>query len=203
FRQALALAEESDSQGSVLNSGRYLGSLGLISFQLGDLLTARHYYERGLELARKTDDLGGQAKILSYLGELMAAQNEFGQAITYYNQALETEGKRPVITSRSFYHSVLSALYLRAGGYQKAKETIDQALNSARELKTRLVEPQLLNVRGELHLRLNEPELAVKAYQESLQSNAGLDNPSYAWVAHAGLAMAYQRLGQLDQARAH
>lgn len=203
FQQALAGAKESNSPGSVLNSGRYLGNIGLVYFQLGDLITARHYYERGLELARKANDLGGQANIFSYLGELTLAQNEFGQAITYYKQALEMEGKRSGITPRSFYYSVLSALYLRAGDYQKAKETIEQALKSARELKTRLVELHVLNILGELHLRLNEPELAVKVFQESLQSNADLNNPSYAWVARAGLATAYQRLGQLDQARAH
>jgi len=203
FQQALAVAKESDSPGSVLNSGRHLGNIGLIYFKLGDLLTARHYYERSLELARNAKDLGGQANMFSHLGELMVAQNELGQAITYYKQALETEEKRPGITSRSFYYSVLPKLYLRAGDYQKAKEAIEQALKSARELKTRLEEPRLLNDLGDLHLRLNEPESAVKVYQESLQSNAGLDNPSYAWVAHAGLATAYQRLGQLDQARAH
>jgi CHAT domain-containing protein len=92
---------------------------------------------------------------------------------------------------------------LRAGDHQQAKEAIDQALKNARELKTPLVVPQLLNDLGELHLRLNEPEQAVKAYQELLQSNAGLDNPSYAWMAHSRLATAYQRLGQLDKARAH
>jgi len=203
FQYALAVAKESDSRGSVYDSGRHLGNIGLIYFKLGDLLKARHYYELGLELARKANDLGGQVNIFSYLGELMVAQNELGQAITYYKQALETEGKRPGITQRSIYYSVLSTLYLRAGDYQKGKETIYQALKNARELKIRLIEPQLLNDLGDLHLRLNEPELAVKVYQESLQSNAGLINPSYAWVAHAGLARAYQRLGQLEEARAH
>jgi CHAT domain-containing protein/Tfp pilus assembly protein PilF len=203
FQQALAVAKESDSRNSVINSGRNLSNIGQIFFRLGDLLAARHYYERGLELARDAKDLGGQANIFSYLGELMVAQNEVGQAITYYKQALDTEEKRSGITSRSFYYSVLPNLYLRAGDYQKAKEAIDQALKSARELKTRLEEPRFLNDLGDLHLRLNEPESAVKVYQESLQSNAGLDNPSYAWVAHAGLATAYQRLGQLDQAREH
>jgi CHAT domain-containing protein/tetratricopeptide (TPR) repeat protein len=203
FKQALAVAKESDSQGGVYDSGRHLGNIGQIYFKLGDLLMARHYYELGLEVARNAGDFRGQANIFSYLGELMAAQNELGQALTYYKQALEAEEKRPGITPRSFYYSVLSTLYLRAGDYQKAKETIDQALKNARELKTRLVELQLLNDLGELHLRLNEPELALKVYRESLQSNAGLDNPSYAWMAHAGLATAYQRLGQLDQARTH
>jgi CHAT domain-containing protein/Tfp pilus assembly protein PilF len=203
YQQALAVAQESNSRNSVRNSGRNLSNIGQIYFKLGDLLTARHYYERGLELARNANDLGGQAKIFSYLGELMVAQNDVGQAIAFYKQALEMEEKRYGITPRSFSYGVLSTLYLRAGDYQKAKETIDKALKSARELKIRMAEPQLLNDLGDLHLRLNEPESAVKVYQESLQSNAGLDNPSYAWVAHAGLATAYQRLGQLDQARAH
>ena len=203
FKHALAVAEESNSPASVASSGRYLGSLGSIHFKLGDLLTARHYYERSLELARNTKDLGGQANIFSYLGELMVAQNEPGQAITYYKQAVEAEEKRPGAPSRSSYFSVLPKLYLRSGDYQQAKEAIDQALKNAHELKTPLIVPQLLNDLGDLHLRLNEPEQAVKAYGESLQSNVGLDNASHAWVAHAGLATAYQRLGQLDQARAH
>ncbi len=203
FQQALAVAEESVNQVSIFDSGRYLGNLGRIYFKLGDLLTASHYYERGLEVARKANDLGGQANILSYLGDLMVEQNEVRQAITYYKQALKVEGQRPGITPRSFYYDVLSTLYLRDRDYQNAKETIDQALKSARELKTRLTEPKLLNTLGELYLQLNEPEQAVKAYQESLQSNALINNPSYDWVAHAGLATAYKRLGQLDQARAH
>jgi CHAT domain-containing protein/tetratricopeptide (TPR) repeat protein len=203
FQEALSVAKESDSRGSAYNSGRYLGNIGYLYFQLGDLLTAGHNYELGLELARKADDLAGQANILKNLGELMVAQKEFGRAITYYKQALETEEKRSGSTSRSFYYSVLLNLHLLTGDYQKAKETIDQALKNARELKTRLVEPQLFNYLGDLHLQLNEPEIAVKAYQDSLQSNDSLDNPSYALVAHGGLARAYQRLGQLDDARIH
>jgi CHAT domain-containing protein/Tfp pilus assembly protein PilF len=203
FHRALRVAEESNSPASIAHKGRYLGNLGHIHFELGDLLTARHYYERGLVLARDVKDFGGQANIFSNLGDLMVAQNELGQAITYYKQALETEEKKTGAISRSFYNGVISKLDLRAGDYQQAKEKIDQALKDARELKAILIVPLLLNNLGELHLRLNEPEQAVKAYGESLQSNVGLSNHSHAWVAHAGLATAYQRLGQLDQARAH
>ena len=203
YQQAFTIAKESDRPSSSINLRRHPSWIGDIYYALGDLDSAFQYFQLGLEMARKADDVPLQAVYLSCIGEIFIAWNDHNRAITYYKRLAEIEGGDANALYRLLLNDLLSVAYLRAGEYQKAEDSIQQTLKLAQELPDFERQLKALNYLGELRLRLNEPEQAINAHHEALRLALDKNSPRHAWAACAGLAIAYGKLGRLDKAREH
>jgi CHAT domain-containing protein/tetratricopeptide (TPR) repeat protein len=198
WRRAFEIAKDIDD---VINLRRYPRYIGNINYLLGDLPAALQEFQTGLEMAITANDGEMQAAYLSQLGEVFVAMNQPDQAIAYFNRLTEIKGKPSKPPFQLFLLDLTSPFYLKIGEYQKAQETIQQALKLARELSDAEREMRALNYLGELHGLLNDYGQAINAYREALRLAHDRNNPLHAWTACAGLALAYERLGQFDDAR--
>jgi hypothetical protein len=142
-----------------------------------------------------------QGLLLTYLGDVEAAQHNFAGAISHYKRVVELNESDPF--SPGSAPDVLSLLYLHTGEYLKARSLIEQELQSARGVAEFAKELKLLNRLGDVQFRLGATDQAVEAYQKALQLAVAKHNPRQIWTACAGLAACYVRQGDLNNAKVY
>lgn len=199
YRQALATAKQSLSPGSAINMRRYPGRIGSIYFAVGDWQMAHQYFHSGLDHAREVKDRALEGLLLTYLGDLRAAQQDFAGAADYYKQVVNLGVEDPF--SPGSAPDVLSQLYLQQGEYNQAKGLIESELQSANATNQFARQLKLLNRLGETQLRLDDPAAAIETYQQALRLALARDSTRQIWVAYAGLAACHARRGRAWQAR--
>ncbi len=201
YQEAYAKAKVNTSFNSRINLPRYPGRIGSIYLALGDYVTARHYFEQGVALAKAARNERLEAAQLAYLGDALIAAQQLEEALVCYQRVVELNRKVPDAFTSSASADSLSFLYLKKGEYQKALELVEEGLKQARAIAYFDRELILLNRAGELLGRLGWAERAAESYQQALQLATEKNSPQQAWTACAGLAALYQRTGRAEQAR--
>ncbi len=199
YQNAFETARQSVSPKSLFNLRRYPGRIGSIYFALGDWEMANQYFLSGLNLARQAGDKALEGLLLTYLGDLHATRQDPVAAVGYYQQVVDLGVEDPF--SPGSAPDVLSHLLLQQGKYAQAKQLIESELQSARRVNQYAKQMKLLNRLGEAQLRLNEMEAAIATYQQARELAVARESLHQRWIALAGLAACYAKLGRLEQAR--
>ena len=95
YKEGLAMLMKGMDMLEKLSEYRYipnvLNSIGNIyTDYYNDIPKAREYYEKCLNVSQKLNDLSGIEKSYNNLAELNRIEDQYGQAIEYYNRAMET-----------------------------------------------------------------------------------------------------------------
>lgn len=177
--------------------------LGQLAGDAGDLVRARDYCRRDLELRREIGDLSGEAKAANNLGYAFDQLAESQQAITYYNRALalwrqigDRAGEALTLHNRG-----KSYLYLGRG--EEALDDLTEALALRAELGDRRGQAATLNAMGQaLESGDGEETLrrAMGVYERALELAGKLGDLSRKAVAETNLGAIYVRLGRYDEA---
>jgi tetratricopeptide (TPR) repeat protein len=111
-------------------TAREVNHLGYILYYLRDYTAAGSYLLRAVELYTQRNDLENAAAVLDNLGQLMSAQQQFGEAVKYYEQALELRERAlgPMHPYTAITLHNLGATMLGQGAIIRAREYLTRSL---------------------------------------------------------------------------
>lgn len=122
----------------------------------GDFGVAMEYASQALELARESDDLRCQARLLNILGNLYAELNQPEDALHAGLRALQYFRELGLVNGASVALNNLSLTYLQLGNGEKALETCRESLRIADEHGVTSVVLTALSTLGEIYLGIGD-----------------------------------------------
>ena len=155
------------------------GEVGDLLMALNELESAEPYYLNAQTLEP------GDRRWPYLLGHLYQTRGPLESAVTSFERARQLQPNDVATLIR------LGEVYLALGRYEAAAPLFDQAIALAPGSAAAWFDA------GQAALARHDDRAAVKALETALERDAG------ATAVHYPLAMAYQRLGNLDKARAH
>jgi CHAT domain-containing protein/Flp pilus assembly protein TadD len=200
----LQLAEETsndDLTASILNNlGENYQSSGLYS-------KAEPCYLDALNHFRKTNGLSGQAYALSNLGTLAFARGDYGDALTYLDQANQLSLNPDTFGGpHALMGTILNALGLVhqfLGRTEDAERLYLEAIAARRAVNDLSGEIVTLNNMAAMFSERNAPEAAARNYQLALELSERSNDPSHLAQLHNNLGLVAVDLGDKEEARVH
>lgn len=205
YRLALDVSKTITSRKSKIRTypQNHLGGIGDIYFELGDLEAAEQAYLQALNLSVAAKDEKIQGSVLISLGDLYAEQGKSSEALSVYTQALALGEKLADITNQLGALNSLSALHRQTGDQQQALVNAQRALKILEGRSDPLWQGETWNGLGYVHLRFRDLPAAIAAFQKTLAIDQITIPLRIVWEANAGLAAAYDDLGERNKARGH
>jgi class 3 adenylate cyclase/tetratricopeptide (TPR) repeat protein len=179
------------------------GCLGELYLAKGDLEHAMRVFDQGLALCRASGNRDWLRSIVADLGYTYALQGRIAEG-----RALLEEANREALrmgARHAAYRIVwLSEICRLAGRSDEAWQHACQALDLARQQKTRGEEALALHQLGVVHAHANPPNMASAAahYQQALTLAEELGMRPLQAHCHHGLGRLYSQTGRGEQARA-
>jgi class 3 adenylate cyclase/tetratricopeptide (TPR) repeat protein len=100
---------------------------------------------------------------------------------------------------RMYY--VAALILLHRNELTEAEDVIQRNLETARDVGTRKREGCFLRLLGEVQMRRNEFGAAIQNMRKGISILEKVGNPRKIWVARASLASAFEKIGNLSEAR--
>jgi len=176
LERALALAPDPliDPTVGVWIHGRIRTNIAIVTAALGDASAADAELRR--VVATESGDRMNRTRALEHLGRLEESWGDFEAALARYEEALATgeaalRDAAPTPYNRAYLVGALSRLGLlreRLGRPDSAREALDRALATARELGTRHLIAQVLLDRGRLAREGGDLDSALARHEEAL-----------------------------------
>jgi adenylate cyclase len=152
---------------------------GAVDIFAGNLATARARLEHGIELARQHADAETEGWALSWLGELAAISGDAEGSLGPCQRSLEIAEKMGSPYSRVLAYHRLGIVLTLAGDWPEAIETLEHALEIAREHRTTLeLETQLVSWLAEARLGAGELDRARALAEESVELGRRIAHPA-------------------------
>jgi tetratricopeptide (TPR) repeat protein len=179
--------------------------LGCLYLAQGDLEAAIRVFEEGLALCRTSGNRGPQWAIVGVLGEAYALMGRVAEGLALLEEARRDDLRTGRLGGSYVTHlRQLSAVSLLDGRFDESWQHACQALDLARQLKTRGEEVRALFQRGAVHAQASPPE-AIQAethYQHALALAEELGMRPLQAHCRLGLGTLYAKTGRQEQARA-
>ncbi|HEU5098601.1 MAG TPA: tetratricopeptide repeat protein, partial [Roseiflexaceae bacterium] len=158
LEQALQLLAQSDPGGDSLDTdeqhavaaerARVQNRLGGVAWSRGDLLTARTYVERSLEIWIALGDLLGQTDAQNNLGVLAEQRGDWGKAITHYEAARKVDQQIGRRREAALSMINLGIVYFHQGDLPAALPLLEQAAAQTALVEDTLHEAMALRWQG-------------------------------------------------------
>ncbi|HEU4322892.1 MAG TPA: tetratricopeptide repeat protein [Roseiflexaceae bacterium] len=178
----------------------FLGNLGNVYSDLGEVRRAIELYEQRLTIARELGDRRGEGSALGNLGIAYYSLGEVQRAIDLHEQALAIARERGDRASESSALGNLGNVYADLGEVQRAIELYEQALAIARERGDRRGEGRSLGNLGRAYSDLGEVRRAIELYEQDLAIARELGDRASEGSALGNLGKAYSDLGEVRRA---
>lgn len=200
YTSALAAAERAGDLGMV---ARIYNNLGVtLAIQTGDISLQEAYVHRGLELARRAEDLYVQTILLNNLAYIGAIRGNYDKALSLFAQVLLLADRCGAMDIKSIALARRGWIHLLTGRKQAGWEDLTQSLDLCR--RGLASEPDSLVFLAHGYIPWEEHEEIVRWLQRGLKSVEEMGYPQDTIAGcHAGLGRVYLRLGLLEKARAH
>ncbi len=181
----------------------FLGNLGSVYRNLGEVEKAIGTHEQGLALAREIGDRTNEGNHLGSLGLAYHDLGEVEKAIGYFEQALAIYREIGDRRGKMLPLSGLGSAYRDLGEVEKAIGYREQGLALAREIADRRNEKNHLGWLGSAYYDLGEVEKAIEYYDQALTiaREIGDRRNEGAWLANLGGA--YAEMGKVERAQAY
>jgi len=155
---------------------KLLNGLGLAARFLGDLVTARSAYERGLAAGEAAGNLPGTALSNRGLGLVAMQQGDLAAARSYFDAGLaisrQIEDKYGIAMSLAF----IGDLARTEGRFTDSIGPFTEAVGLFRELENKTATSDVLNNLGAALVCLGEPGNAAPYFREALETAYALSN---------------------------
>jgi len=180
------------------------GCLSELYLAQGDLDAAIRVLEPGLALCHAAEEGVWSGFMAGNLGEAYGRAGRFAESLPLLEEALSA-----LHTGGLFLQAVptrqLSTVYLLAGRFDEAWQHACQALDLARQQKTRGIEAAALFQLGAVHTHASPPDFlrAEMRYQEALALAEPRGMRPLVAHCHLGLGTLYRRTGKRQEAQAH
>jgi diguanylate cyclase (GGDEF)-like protein len=181
-----------------------LNEMGWAHMTLSQYDSATAYMERGLALARRTGERGGEARALSNLGTLSQRRGDPLRAIELFRQAMviQRAGGSPAELANSLNN--LGFVYSTdLADYQRSLEYHRQALTLREKIGDSAAIALSLNNIGIVHGRLSQHDRAVSYFERALAIRRQLGNQSRVAATLSNLGDVQLERGDLGRALAY
>jgi CHAT domain-containing protein len=198
-RTALAIYEEIKARGTLLDA---LHDMGRIHLLLGDLVSARQFFERGTEEAHELGIAQAVTANLIALGDIQFRQEHTAEAEVLYREARQraADAGEQGIQARALLRLALA--HRQLGRLDEADGETYEALTIARQTGATGTEAEAWFAIGELERLRGVVNLAMEAYAKSLSMIKDGNHPELLWQVHYGKARAEIAQGEHEQALA-
>jgi tetratricopeptide (TPR) repeat protein len=179
------------------------GCLGELYLAQGDLAHAIRVLDQGLTLCQVSGNRDWWRSIVADLGYTYALQGRLAEGRALLEEAIR-EARSMGARHAAYRMAWLSEICRLTGCGEEAWQHACQALDLARQQKTRGEEALALRQLGAVQAHATPPEAAPAAahYQQALALAGELGMRPLVAHCHRGLGMLYARVGQQEQARA-
>jgi tetratricopeptide (TPR) repeat protein len=178
-----------------------LNGLGFSHYGLGKLKEAIYFYQKGLEIARESNELQAEGALLGNLGSVYANLGNVHLAIELYKQALAIARKVDDYRNEGVWLGSLANRYADLGDINQALELYVDALSSRRKIQDRRGEAVDIENLGHAQLFMEEYQMAVKNFNIALQIANEISLEPMKQYARWGLAKSYLFQTDLTNAR--
>jgi tetratricopeptide (TPR) repeat protein len=177
------------------------GCLGFLHLIKGDLESTIRVLDQGLALCRASGNRDARPGIMASLGAASALQGRLAEGRTLLEEAISEDIRMGALQHHSLWVAWLSEVCRLAGRGEEAGQHACQALDLARQQKSRVHEALALHQLGVVHAHADPPDItqAEAHYQQALAEELGM-RPLQAHC-HRGLGTLYAMTGQREQAR--
>ncbi len=208
YSEALELALRqltlSEEQGDAYHRARALLSLGAIYRHLGEVEKAQTYFSDCLPIFQQLQQPYWAALALSNLSEVLCQKQQFEEALTAVEEALQICYSQPV------YQRVciaalnnLADIYLKLGRVQEGVAQLEESLALARQHGQIELEADVLLALGKIQRQLQQTPEAIQTLQTAVSLATDLGYRKLLLEAHEQLAAIYEESSDLAQALAH
>ncbi|MBW1616577.1 MAG: tetratricopeptide repeat protein [Deltaproteobacteria bacterium] len=145
----------------------FLGNVGFIYANKGELDKALEYYEQALDITKEIGYKEGEANQLLNIGNIYANKGELDKALEYYEQALDITKEIGYKEGEAINLGNIGNIYANKGELDKALEYYEQALNIDKEIGYKKGKANcLLNI-GNIYYNKGESEQALEYYEQA------------------------------------
>jgi tetratricopeptide (TPR) repeat protein len=145
-----------------------LGNLGKLAYRMSEFDQAQGYFQKGLEVAQKLEDLGAECLMILGLGDVARSQDHFEDARDHYQEGLKLARKKAASHHVIDLNLGMGELYLSRDNFSNAAKYYERALNWARKGDDSSTTSAVLAKLAVLAIRKEEFDEAEEYYIESL-----------------------------------
>jgi tetratricopeptide (TPR) repeat protein/DNA-binding XRE family transcriptional regulator len=172
--------------------------------RLGDPAAARQHYDRALALYSLESDKSAVYRVENDLGDLYLQQGMLDAAEIHLKEALSGCDQLQIERrGRGFILVGLGELHLRKADYEKAREYLGQALESAEATGERIVQAEAHVLLGQIEERSGRHTLADDAFQRAIFILEELEMPDRLRSCHMQYAEILESRGDIRSAANH
>ena len=158
------------------------------------------YYERELEIAKKTGDKLKEEEICCHLGNVYSSHYDFKKAIHYHVRCLEIARKVGDVSNEGRTYGNLGNIYQKLGDFQKAIHYHERCLEIATEVGDVSSEGGAYGNLGNDYQGLGDFKKAIHYHERWLEIERKVGDVSNEGTAYGNLGNNYQKLGDFQKA---
>lgn len=136
---------------------------------MGNSNNAEIYYNKSIQLLRKSNDSISLASALLNAGDEYSKNNKFGLALTYFEEAGVIFKKINYSSGTAYTLGNIGMVYAKIGKSELAKSYITQAMNMLEELKDYYAISDYLLYLSDIYLMQNNWPAALRSAKRSLE----------------------------------
>ncbi|PWA09165.1 adenylate/guanylate cyclase domain-containing protein [Flavobacterium laiguense] len=170
---------------------------------LGNSKNATLYYNKSIQLFRKTDDFLGLATVLLNAGEEYSKIYKFAQALNYFNEAGTIFQKEDYLIGTAYTIGNTGMVYARQGKDDLAMKKISEAISILEKLEDYYAISDYLTYMSDIYLKRNDWIKALAYAKKSLElaQNRGLKDQIS--TSNLKISELYQKSGNPKEAFAY
>lgn len=167
----------------------------------GEPMQALQYFQEGLDLAVRLQDLHKQGDLLNAMGITEWNRGAYERALPHYDAALARYREAGDLAEAALMLNSLGVTLRNLCRYDEALDRLQQASSAAQQANHPLFQAYALAGIGDVYLDKGEYSQAIRHYQRSRKIRCEVgDRQGEGWMLHH-LALAGLADGQQDQAR--
>ncbi|OYD94978.1 hypothetical protein CDG77_11465 [Nostoc sp. 'Peltigera membranacea cyanobiont' 213] len=175
-----------------------LGSSGYS--RVGEYQKALEVYKQALKLRQIMGDKPNEAKILTYIADILNRQGKKQEAINALNQALDIQRQIKTRPAEAATLSTLGDVYLSLGAYPESVNVYKQSLGISQIIGDRGNEADTLHKLGAVYRKLQDYQQALNYYQQALLVSKTTGNCNSEALSLGYISQTYLNSGDYQQA---
>lgn len=200
FKKARKLAEHRNLQEWTAQS---VYRIGEIHADIGNYDTAKHYYERALQLFTEVKDKKGIAKIFTLLGIINANKGNYVEALDFYNQSLAFYDQLNHYDGMASCYNNIGVIYLNKGIYKNAVAEFFKAIQLFEKSGNQLGIAKAYNNIGLIYYNQKLYQQALNYYIKAHKIFKKINNTKGLIGTNNNIGSTYKNLNNINEAKWH
>jgi serine phosphatase RsbU (regulator of sigma subunit) len=162
--------------------------------------SALKYGQKGLQLAKKTNDKLYEADLITCIGNIYLQNGEYGKALDNYIEAERIYDSQKNEKWKTQAIINIGYVYELQNIFDKALDQYKVALNNCKEGEFKDLQGQVYGHLGSLYYTQNNKEKAIEYFNLSLETNKEINDVHRVMECLNNVAVIYQEMGRYEEA---